>query len=341
MARSLGAATLAVALLSPCAALAAVPATHKTADSGSGHMETVTLAPDTDLHVRVESSLPDDVDDLVSSRYAITDEIPSWLAADEGSVEVTLVTPAGTAYDLTDAFETFVDGSSIRVQCDTLREELPAALVEGSNVVLEYSGHVGPLEGVTTGGSYGAHLTLSPTSGSAKTEAGEESVVAFEVISLDLLVTDEEGSSIGGAEVAIEKDGNRRTALSDDKGVSRFVGIGTGTYQVSCDGSPLDASVALGIGQDGLQVAVLGDDLSSPYVEEGGHACGATLSTARTTATAAASSRVSVHPFALATVVALPVIPILHSHFSRQADGSVATDGARPRKGDSHESQPV
>ena len=278
MTRAIVSIVIAAMMLSPVAALAEVPETSKEVSTGSEFTDSAIVSSDSDVSFRIECGLPQDVDDLSSCRYAITDEVPSWMEPDKDTVSLSLVTPGGTAYDLTPAFEIFVNGTTLRAQCDTLREELPAALIDGSKVVLDYSGHIGKLEELPSDSSYGAHLTMTPENGTAKTEASADDLVDLEVVCLDLHVKAPGGATPKGEQIKLLSDGYEMVMTTDDKGVARFVGISTGPYNIEHDGTQLDATIAFGLSDGALDLATAGDALSDPYVEDGGHVCGVNLS---------------------------------------------------------------
>ena len=304
IAKSFAGIMMAVAMLVPVPAFAQVPQVNKSASTGSSFYGTVFVSPDSDIQFRIECGLPQDVDELLSCRYAITDEFPGWMDPDEDSVEVYLATPGGTAYDLTERFDVFFQDSTVRAQCDMLREELPAAVMDGSKVVMEYSAHVGQMEELPADVTYGAHLTLTPENGSAKTEASDEAIVALEVVRLDIHVKDTDGAALKDEQVRLLSIDDDLAADSDEEGIARFLGIGSGPYAVEYDGVRLDATIALGITDGALDLATAGEDVTDPYVEDGGHVCGVSLmlpASASTNRTTTSTRRIMVMTLAACT----------------------------------------
>lgn len=272
---------LALILLRPSLAYAGVPTITKTAAVGDDSVTTVYVEPASDVMIRIECGLPSDIDDLESCRYAITDNLPPWLTIDPESVSVTLETPGGNMYDLTDSFDVYIASGSLRAQTDVLREQLPAALIENSHIVLEYVARVSQDLSELTTTSSGAHLTMTPNAGSAKTEASEESSITFSMlghrIALQVHLQDEAQNPCPDVRMKLSSDGLDRAATTNAQGDATFADIAAGSYDLTVAGSNDLTSVTVSLDDGILDLAIAGTSASDAYVAADSLTCGFVL----------------------------------------------------------------
>jgi hypothetical protein len=245
----------------------------KSVSTGESFGTTALIVPGGKLAVRVDCSLPDDVDDLDGCRYAITDELVPALTLHTETVQVSLVTPTGIAYDLTDAFQAYLGEDALRVQCDALREALPRAMVPESIVRLEYEYVIegDAIEGFLPS-TTSAHVTLTPAAGSAETLSSGSSQASVKTLAMEVSVCGPAGEAIVDAAVALATDdGIVLRAVSGEGGKALFTGVpqGSSVVKVDCDGMISEAALSILPDGDGVDVKVSSAFVTDARVQDG------------------------------------------------------------------------